>query len=222
MVQGLRSSTLDTTQHQKLTMMTSKILRCLAALACAAALHLPAADSVSYISQPGSKMRIDGTSTIHDWHAESKLIGGRFDCPADFPAKAEPGKVALSVQTMIMANSFSCSSGSAMDKVMRGAIKADEHRFIRYVLKEAAVKESKADGVIVTTKGDLSVAGVTKPVSMDVAIKPDGDKRLTFSGKTQVKMTDFGIQPPSPAVALGLIKTADEVTLTFEWKTVRK
>jgi hypothetical protein len=37
-----------------------------------------------------------------------------------------------------------------------------------------------------------------------------------------LKMTDFGIQPPSPAVALGLIKTADEVTINFEWKTVRK
>jgi len=207
-------------------MMTSKILRCLGALALAATVQLRAADTVSYISQPGSKMRIDGTSTIHDWHAESKLIGGRFECPADFPvsepAKASVGKVALSVQTMIMANSFSCSSGSAMDKVMRAAMKADQHRFIRYTLKEAEVKEAKADSVVLRTKGDLSVSGVTKPVAMDVTVKPDGDKKLTFSGKAQVKMTDFGIQPPSPAVALGLIKTGDEVTLTFEWNTVRK
>lgn len=207
-------------------MTTSKILRCLGALVLAATLQLRAADTVSYISQPGSKMRIDGTSTIHDWHAESKLIGGRFECPADFPvadpAKAPTGKVDLSVQTMIMANSFSCSSGSAMDKVMRGAMKADEHRFIRYTLKEASVKEAKADGVIFSTKGDLSVSGVTKSVAMDVTMKPDGDKKLNFSGTAKVKMTDFGIDPPSPAVALGLIKTADEVTLTFEWKTVRK
>lgn len=207
-------------------MTTSKILRCLGALVLAATVQLRAADTVSYISQPGSKMRIDGTSTIHDWHAESKLIGGRFECPADFPfadpAKASTGKVDLSVQTMIMANSFSCSSGSAMDKVMRGAMKADEHRFIRYTLKEAAVKEAKADGVVFSTKGDLSVSGVTKSVAMDVTMKPAGEKKLNFSGTAKVKMTDFGIDPPSPAVALGLIKTADEVTLTFEWKTVRK
>lgn len=207
-------------------MMTSKILRCLGVIAFAATLQLPAADTVSYISQPGSKMRIEGTSTIHDWHAESKLIGGRFDCPADFPvtepAKAAAGKVAFSAQTMIMANSFSCSSGSAMDKVMRGAMKADEHRFIRYTLKEAAVKEAKADSVVLATKGELNVAGITKPVEMDVTMKPAGDTKLSFSGTTKVKMTDFGIQPPSPAVALGLIKTADEVTLVFEWNTVRK
>jgi hypothetical protein len=35
-------------------------------------------------------------------------------------------------------------------------------------------------------------------------------------------MTDFGIKPPAPAVGLGLIKTADEVTVTFEWNTTRK
>jgi hypothetical protein len=35
-------------------------------------------------------------------------------------------------------------------------------------------------------------------------------------------MTDFGMKPPAPSVGLGLIKTADEVKLTFEWVTVRK
>ncbi|MBL6764755.1 MAG: YceI family protein [Verrucomicrobiae bacterium] len=203
-------------------MTTSKFILRLGAIACAAALQLQAADKASYISQPGSTMRIVGTSTIHDWHAESKLIGGRFECPADFPAKAEAGPVALTADTMIMANSFSCSSGSAMDKVMRGAIKADEHRFIRYTLKEATVKETGTDGVVVSTKGDLSVAGISKPVTMDVTVKPGEANKLTFSASTQLKMTDFGIQPPSPAVALGLIKTADEVTINFEWKTVRK
>ena len=207
-------------------MMTSKILQFAGAIALTATLQLHAADAASYISQPGSKMRIEGTSTIHDWHAESKLIGGRFECPADFPvtepAKAKVGKVDFSAATMIMANSFSCSSGSAMDKVMRGAMKADQHRFIRYTLKEATVKEAKADSVLLSTKGDLSVSGITKSVSMDVTMKPAGADKLTFSGTTKVKMTDFGIQPPSPAVSLGLIKTADDVTLKFEWKTVLK
>ena len=37
---------------------------------------------VRYESQPGSKMRMDGTSTIHDWHAESQLIGGFLELDA--------------------------------------------------------------------------------------------------------------------------------------------
>ena len=50
----------------------------------------------------------------------------------------------------------------------------------------------------------------------------DGGKRVTFSGSTKVKMTDFGIKPPAPSIGLGLIKTGDDVTLSFEWKTVRR
>jgi hypothetical protein len=35
-------------------------------------------------------------------------------------------------------------------------------------------------------------------------------------------MTDFKIDPPAPKVALGLIKTGDEVKLFFEWIVVQK
>jgi hypothetical protein len=37
-----------------------------------------------------------------------------------------------------------------------------------------------------------------------------------------VKMTDFGIEPPAPKIALGAIKTSDDVKLTFEWITAPK
>jgi hypothetical protein len=44
---------------------------------------------------------------------------------------------------------------------------------------------------------------------------------LKFSGTTALKMTDFGIQPPAPSLALGLIKTGDDVKITFEWLTAK-
>ena len=41
------------------------------------ALPLGAADAIRYNSVPNEcKMRMEGTSTIHDWHAESGVIGG--------------------------------------------------------------------------------------------------------------------------------------------------
>jgi len=30
-------------------------------------------------------------------------------------------------------------------------------------------------------------------------------------------MTDHGIKPPSPALAMGLIKTGDDVKVSLEW-----
>jgi len=186
------------------------------------------AELVRYLSQPGgAKMRMDGTSTIHDWHAETKLIGGYVQIDSEFPAddlsKAEVGKLNAKVLTKIFATSFATSSGSAMDKVMRSAMNVDKHRFISYVLKEISVKTKNSDGsLVLDTKGNLTVSGVTKPLAMDVTLKSPEKGKLVFSGKTKVKMTDFGIKPPAPSIGLGLIKTADDVTLTFEWTTRRK
>lgn len=186
------------------------------------------ADLVRYMAQPGgAKMRMDGTSTIHDWHAETKLIGGYVQIDSAFPAddlsQAEVGKLNAKVLTVIMTSSFATSSGSAMDKVMRAAMNADKHRTIRYALKEISIKSKNSDGsLVLDTKGDLSVSGVTKPLAMDVTMKSPEKGKLAFSGKTKVKMTDFGIKPPAPSIGLGLIKTADDVTLSFEWTTRRK
>jgi hypothetical protein len=37
-----------------------------------------------------------------------------------------------------------------------------------------------------------------------------------------MKMTDFKIEPPAPKIALGAIKTGDEITISFEWMTAAK
>ena len=39
---------------------------------------------------PGSKMRVEGTSTIHDWRAESPIIAGFIEVGPNFPS--EPGQ----------------------------------------------------------------------------------------------------------------------------------
>ena len=46
------------------------------------ALALPASADV-YKAKFGSKLRLDGDSSVHKWKAESRLIGGTFTKPAD-------------------------------------------------------------------------------------------------------------------------------------------
>ena len=46
-----------------------------------------AADMVRYQGSPrGSSVKIDGTSTVHDWTVEGKLIGGYMEVDGSFPA----------------------------------------------------------------------------------------------------------------------------------------
>ncbi len=182
-----------------------------------------AADWVRYTAQPaGSQIRIDGTSTIHDWSVESKLIGGfiEFD-PAfnlDHPA---PGKVNARVGVLIPVRQLK-SDKTAMDTVMYESLKEKEHRRIDYRLTEMTLKETakSADApILFETKGELVVAGVTNVIQMPVTMTRVDKDKLKFTGSTSVKMTSFGIQPPTK---LGLFSTGDDVKLTFEWQTARK
>jgi polyisoprenoid-binding protein YceI len=111
-----------------------------------------------------------------------------------------------------------------MDAVMWDALKQVEFPDIRYKLVSMVAKgDAPAGGPVeFDTQGTLTVAGVTRTNSMVVTMVPmEGDK-LKFSGNTAVKMTDFGIKPPAPEIALGLIKTGDEVKIGFEWLTALK
>ena len=191
----------------------------LTGLALSATLAL--AQTVKYQAAPGSKLKMDGTSTIHDWTIESALIGGSLEWDAAFDAAPKPGRVTgAKVESAILVRSLK-SGKSAMDAVMQDAMKAEQNPKITYKLTELTLKaapKSATEPMQFESKGEITVSGVTKPVAMPVTITRDGDK-LKIHGATPLKMTDHGIKPPAPAVGLGLIKTGDEVKITFDWVT---
>ena len=110
--------------------------------------------------------------------------------------------------------------GWFMNEVMHGAMNAQKHKFARYNLKEIKVADKKrkaGDPIVFNTKGTLNINGKSAPVSMQISIaKREGDK-LKVSGKTKLRMSQFGITPPAPKITLGLITTGDEVSVEFEW-----
>lgn len=188
------------------------------------------ADLVRYQGVPrGSKIKIDGTSTVHNWTVEGKLIGGYMDVEGEFPADLSVASVpelkSLPVVNVRIPVTSIKSGKRTMDSVMHGAMKKDKHRIISYVLTKmipSTAKRKTGDPLSYDTEGDLTVAGVKKHIAFPVDLVGHGDGGLRITGKTKVKMTDFGIKPPAPKIALGLIKTGDEVELTFEWITKKR
>jgi len=87
-------------------------------------------------------------------------------------------------------------------------------------LKEPA--KSKDAPYVFEAKGDLAVGGVTNSITMPVNVVPLGEKKLKISGTTTLKMTDFKIEPPAPKIALGMIKTGDEVKIIFDWMVAQR
>lgn len=191
-----------------------------------AAVTVRAEDRVRYQARPGSSVSIAGTSTIHDWTMDGRIIGGFMEVPAGVEfdqskaelAGAPGGKLDARVQVSIPVTSLK-SGHDGMDEVMQQAMNAKVHPRIQYQLIEMTLKTPHAAGAPFEfdTKGDLIVNGVTNAITMPVKIESAGENKLKITGKTPLKMTDYKVQPPAPKIALGMIKTGDEVTITFEW-----
>jgi polyisoprenoid-binding protein YceI len=185
------------------------------------------AQTVHYEAQPGgSKMKIDGTSTLHDWTVECAVIGGFMEFDATFPEKAPgaaPSAVKPKVEVFVPVRQLK-SGKKGMDAVMHDAMKQTQFPKIEYKMIDLKAKPGAAAGSAKSefdATGALTIAGVTKTNTMPVTIERVEKTKLKVTGSTALKMTQFGIKPPSPDVpGLGaLIKTGDDVKLTFEWLT---
>ena len=181
-------------------------------------------ETVEYRGVYGSSIKIEGTSTVHDWEVLCKVLLGSMKMEGAFPTDLSVGEVpalASLPELRIQMRVRSIKSGkSDMDRVMHAAMKDREHPTISFVLTEMVPsrKERKPGSpLLYDTKGDLTVAGRKKGVVMPVEVVGNGEDGLRITGRTRVKMTDFGIDPPAPRIALGAISTGDPVDITFEW-----
>ncbi len=188
------------------------------------AASLNAQEAARYRASPiGSKVTIEGTSTIHDWTMTGPNIAGFLEVPAGVvldPAKEGLAGITgnkLTARADVSIPVTSMQSGhEGMDAVMQNAMDAKTYPRIQYHLTEMVLKTPHAAGTPLEfdTKGDLVVAGVTNAISMPVRIEPGDKSKLKVIGSVPLKMTDFKIKPP---VKLGVFRTADEIKIVFEW-----
>jgi len=181
---------------------------------------------VRYDAQPtGSKTKIEGTSTIHDWTMESAVIGGFLEADAKFPESAltDPAAAKPKAEVFMPVRSFK-SYAKKMDEVMQEHMNEPKYKRIEYKLTELKPKSAAGStgALQFEAVGVLTVAGTNKSITMPVTIeKKDG--KLKVTGKMALKMTDYGVKPPAPTI-LGVptIKTGDDITITFEWLSAPK
>jgi polyisoprenoid-binding protein YceI len=88
------------------------------------------------------------------------------------------------------------------------------HPDVRFVSRSVAGKSTSQGRYDLEIRGDLTVHGVTRAVTVPVRIEVAGD-RLTVSGRTTIRQTDFGI---SPITVAGVVKVKD--ALALQWTLV--
>jgi hypothetical protein len=178
------------------------------------------------------RLRIDGTSNLDDWQVETKTVQGTMEAGPGFPWETDlAGPVNARVEAFIDARSLKSIErdgkpfSNKMDGIMHEALKAEANPKIVYRLDRLLRKsssKSKEGPCQFEAQGRLVVAGVTNEISMPLNVLTLAGDQLRVWGITTVKMTDFHIDPPSPRITLGIIKTGDEVKLSFEWVLTRR
>ncbi|HZV12966.1 MAG TPA: YceI family protein [Candidatus Kapabacteria bacterium] len=162
----------------------------------------------------GSKLVLNGTSTLHDFTCTTSDIEGTIMVdPTQLTGSINDAKN-LIMQASINIPVKSIKSGhDGMDNNMYDALKADKDPTITYQLTGITAAAPSGTEYQIQTTGMLSVAGVQKQVEMNVYASKT-DNGLKIHGKEDINMTDFGIDPPS--FMFGALKAGNKVTVSFD------
>jgi len=156
-----------------------------------------------YVLSASPEFKVDGGSTLHDWNMISKTGVGE----GLFVIEGGQFKTAKSLSISFQAETLK-SGTKGLDTNAYKALNTGKNKDIRFVLKELT-----GGGAAFVAKGDLTIAGVTKPVSFPVKMSSAAGK-FTFEGSLDTKLTYFNVTPPT--ALMGTVKTDDEVKLSFK------
>src|SRR5439155_24278901 len=106
---------------------------------------LQAQNMIRYQGQPaGSKMKIEGTSTLHDWTVETQAVGGFMELDSAFDADLKTLKTMPKVEVTIRVRQLKSSDNKpSMDKVMYEHMNLKDNPVVKYRLLELKPKAAQ-------------------------------------------------------------------------------
>jgi polyisoprenoid-binding protein YceI len=176
--------------------------------------------AIQYVSSvdPGQAL-VSGTSTLHDWTVKSDIVKGNAEFSGQWQAASAATIMLQSVDVAVPVDSLKSTEGGSMDKTMYDALNLKQYPTITYSLIKATLKPSSSpqgSAYHFDTTGRLTVAGAAHQINLDLAVLPQGDGRLSITTDIAMKMTDFGVKPPT--AMLGVIKSGDAIDVKINWQ----
>eukprot|EP00828_Plagiopyla_frontata_P002464 TRINITY_DN10385_c0_g1_i2.p3 TRINITY_DN10385_c0_g1~~TRINITY_DN10385_c0_g1_i2.p3 ORF type:complete len:198 (-),score=14.81 TRINITY_DN10385_c0_g1_i2:5-598(-) len=158
---------------------------------------------------------VAGTSTIHDWEMEANVFKGNATMTEDNKGITTISKAVVTIITENLK-----SESSSMDDKAYEALKSEKFKTISF--HQTSDIKTRTPKFTSQVKGNITIAGQTKPVVLNVAGQITENKEINITGTIKLKMTSFGIEPPK--AMMGAIKSGDEVTIEFKttFKQIRQ
>jgi len=165
------------------------------------------------VLQPQSRLWIDGTSTIRSFSCKADEVNAVVEAndPNAIPTLLSGDKGVKAVRVTVPAERMDCGNGTMNDH-MRKALKVTENPAITFNLSDYDVAKN-ADGITGTINGTLDLGGVKKSISFKANGRSEGGM-LHIDGAYDLRMTDYGLQPPK--LMFGRIKVGETVKVNFD------
>ena len=153
-------------------------------------------------------MTISGTTNVHNFDSKVTQASGEL---------VISDKKAQSLVIEIPVKGIKSNEG-LMDKKTYEAFSADKNPTITFHSTEVNNLVVTDNDINVTVTGNMTIAGVTRKVTLTATGKIIKPGVYEFKGTIPVKLTDYKMKPPT--AMLGIMKVGDDVklkyTVTFE------
>ena len=164
---------------------------------------------------PGAQLIVDGDSTVRSFSCKAAKLDVKVTPNEGAALGADQLASALRGLSFELPTAQLDCANDKMNDHMRDALKAKEHPAIAFKMSSYTAGPVQADGRrVLRIKGSLSLAGSTRPVELTAfaAATPDGGLRV--QGRHNLRMTEWGVKPPS--LMLGTMKVKEAVAIRFD------
>jgi hypothetical protein len=177
------------------------------------------ANSGEFRIDPASQLRLEGVTNVNRFTC---------DCSDNFPADTyevirddRPFIIKLrNTDFRVTTSKLDCGR-KGINKDLHKALKSDSFPQIRIEvetirLPEETARLNKTEWTTLPVKTQITIAGTRRPLHLNVQAKSLGDGQYQLRSRTEIAMSDFGIDPPRPM--FGMIKVEDLISIHFDLK----
>ena len=173
----------------------------------------PTAAQAQYTVRPDSRFWIDGTSTVNSFTCAASEVAGFGS--VDEEAMGDARRADLRAEVVIPVRAFDCGLRQ-MNRDFYEALKGKAYPAVRFALRRAELlaSDGRSEWTPVRVWGAITLAGEQRAVTVTARGQRLADGRVRIQGRHPLRMTDFGIEPPTGL--LGLVRAHDDIVVRFD------
>jgi hypothetical protein len=154
-------------------------------------------------------IEVSGFTNNYNWKMKTDSV----ECKAQLTLINRQLKEINSLSFSVPVNKLK-SANTYMDRIAHKTLKSPpfDKIYFNYLQSEISPWDDK-DQYLIKASGNLTVAGLTQAIKMDLIATLINDGTITFAGNHKLKLSTYQVRPSKSL--MGTLKTSDEITINF-------